>query len=375
MARGRRTRFGAAGVIVLAGVCGLTGCTSPGSPSASPAGTSAVSSSGSARDDPLFLVNSHEATALRGDRSRFGSVIRHCDTQASRQPHPVATLALDPHYTASGVDPSSHRSDPLAPDAQMAYRDGLCFLVTGETRYATHAQSIIDAWTKTLKSAPTLQGKDAINFDMPYLIGAATWVRGANNWSPSAFISFLQRVVMPDAQLANPNNHGMWAVLMEASAATFTGDRALMGSAENRWAQILQGEVMPDGSMPREAERSNTNNYRGGPNAGIKGLAYTHFTLEPASISAKLFADAGQPVWHSSSGQLLQKAFVTAATWTSNPGLFPYYKGDKNKLVGVENASYFPLLLKYYPDPDAARVISAGRISADGFDLTTLFAS
>ncbi|GAA5229990.1 hypothetical protein GCM10025779_08030 [Arthrobacter cryoconiti] len=247
--------------------------------------------------------------------------------------------------------------------------------MTGEARYATHAQSIIDAWTKTLTSAPTLQGKDAINFDMPYMIGAATWVRGANNWNPSAFASFLQGVVLPNAELTDPNNHGMWAVLMEASAATFTGNHALMGSAQNRWAQILQGEVTSDGSMPREAARSDTNNYRGGPDEGIKGIDYTHFTLEPASMSAKLFADAGLSVWQSSGGQLLQRAFATAAGWTLDPASFQYFRGEKSKLIGVENASYFPLLLKYYTNADAARVVSDGRINADGFELAALFAN
>jgi hypothetical protein len=302
-------------------------------------------------------------------------VIQQCEKQISRRPNPIVSLAPAPHYTASGVDPRARQNDSLAPDAQMAYRDGLCFLVTGEAKYAAHAQLLIDAWAKTLKSASTLQGKDAINFDMPYMIGAAIWVRAANNWNPSAFTSFLRSVVLPAAELSNPNNHGMWAVLMDASAASFTGDHALLDTAKGRWTQILQGEVKPDGSMPHEAERSDTSNYRGGADSGIKGIAYTHYTLEPASMSAKLFADAGQPVWQSSGGQLLQKAFARAAQWTLIPESFPYYKGDKNNLIGVENASYFPLLLKYYPNSDATQVVSAGKLTADGFDLAKLFAS
>ncbi|AZI56888.1 hypothetical protein EH165_00595 [Nakamurella antarctica] len=267
------------------------------------------------------------------------------------------------------------KSNTLASDAQMAYADGLCYLVTGDPRYATHAQLIIDAWAKTLGSVPTLQGKDAVNFDMPYMIHAASWVRAVNGWNDAPFTSFLQSVVLPNAETSNPNNHGMWAVLMVASAATFTADSSQLMSAENRWGQILQGEVTADGSMPQEAERSDTSDYRGGPDTGIKGIDYTHYTLLPASMTAKLLADAGYPVWATPGGKLLQEAFAKAAEWTLKPQTFPYYTGETSKLIGVDNASYFPLLLKYYPNPDATQVVASGTITADGFQLTKLFAN
>lgn len=359
-------RLAASGVVMAIGV--MAGC-SAGSPTAS------SPSAGSSSAGAGFLLTSQEASALKGQQSRFASVIQQCDKQLSAPPKPVKTLALAQHYISSGVDVASQKRDVLAPDAQRAYREGLCYLITGNSRYAQSAQAILDAWAQTLTSAPTLQGKDALNFDMPYMIAAAEWVREADRWNPARFTAFLKNVVLPDAELSNPNNHGMWAVLLVASAATFDGDSPMLSVAKGRWAQILQGEVSPDGSMPREAERSDTSNYRGGPDKGIKGIAYTHFTLLPASVAAKLFADAGQPVWNTTAGKLLDKAFGKAAQWTLAPQTFPYYAGDKTKLIGVNNASYFPLLLKYYPNPSAKQIVASGKITADGFELTKLFAT
>lgn len=360
-----------AAVVVIGGL--VTACGAAAS-SATPAPTS-TSSSVTQIGGRDFLLTAQEVETLQGEKSRFASVIQRCDRQLSAQPRPVATLALVQHYTASGTDQGSVTSDTLAPDAQMAYADGLCYLVTGDTKYAAHAQSIIDAWARTLTSAPTLQGKDAVNVDMPYMIGAASWVRAVNGWNTASFTSFLHTVVLPNAETSNPNNHGMWAVLMVASAATFTADNSLLMSAQNRWGQILQGEVTADGSMPQEAERSDTSDYRGGPDKGIKGIDYTHYTLLPASMTAKLLADAGHPVWATPGGKLLQEAFAKAAEWTLNPQKFPYYSGEAAKLIGVDNAAYFPLLLKYYPNADATQVVAAGKITADGFQLTELFAN
>lgn len=322
-----------------------------------------------------FLLTAQQAKALAGERSQFKAVIAECDTQLSTPPHPVTRLGLADHYNASGTNSASTTADTLAPDAQAAYRAALCYLVTGDARYASHSQSIVNAWAATLTSVSTLQGKDAINFDMPYMVGAATWVRQANGWNSAPFEAFLHNVVLPNTEISNPNNHGMWAVLLDASIATFTGDGALLNTAQTRWQQILHGEVSEDGTMPREAERSDTSNYRDGPDEGIKGIAYTHYTLLPASIAAKIFSDAGQPVWTSPGGKLLQLAFTKAAEWTLNPQSFPYYHGATANLIGVNNASYFPLLLNYYPNTDAGQVVASGKITADGFKLTTLFAT
>lgn len=333
------------------------------------------SASAAALSTSDFLLTAQQAAALSGERNRFAAVISQCNTQLSLPPRPVERLAVTDHYNAVGTNSAHSAADTLAPDAQAAYLAGLCYLVTGNPRYATHAQSILDAWAATLTSAPTLQGKDDITFDMPYMVGAAIWVRDANHWNRAPFTAFLHDVILPNTEISNPDNHGMWAVLLEAATATFTSDDSLISTAQTRWQQILRGEVRADGTMPQEAERSDTSNYRGGPDKGIKGIDYTHYTLLPASIAAEAFADAGRPVWTTPGGNLLRLAFTKAAEWTLRPQSFPYYKGATANLIGVDNASYFPLLLRHYPNPAAAQVLTGGKITADGFKLTLLFAT
>lgn len=135
----------------------------------------------------------------------------------------------------------------------------------------------------------------------------------------------------------------------------------------------MAGEVKSDGTMPNEMARSDSSDYRGGADKGIRGMAYTHFTLLATSMAAKVFADAGHPVWTTAGGALLRRAFEKAAAWTSDPKTFPYYASNDGKLQGVRSASYFALLDRFYPDQTAEGVLKAGKISSDGFFLQQIF--
>ena len=255
----------------------------------------------------------------------------------------------------------------------MAYRAGLCYLLTADPRFAATAQRILDAWAGTLRQVATPQGKADANFNLPYMIMAASWVRGVGGWHSAPFDQFLRTTVLPVSQAANPNNHGLWGVLLNASAAAYLGDAPRLRAARARWQQLLRGEVAADGSLPQEMQRSGTTNWRGGPDKGSKGLAYTHYALLPASLTAKIFADQQQPVWHTPGGQLLQAAFGQAAAWTLRPNTFPYFASNGGHLEGVRNAAYFALLLHYYPNQDAEAVLRQGNVGMNGFWLLELF--
>ncbi|MGH8460434.1 MAG: alginate lyase family protein [Stenotrophobium sp.] len=324
-------------------------------------------------DGATVLVNAADISSLRRHKDAFTAILRGCTEQLDYAPAPVPVFAPDPHYTGAGINDSANNGKQLADDAHAAYRAGLCFLITGEQRYAATAQHILDAWAGTLTQVPTHQGKDGVNFDLPYMIMAASWVRGAGDWNSAAFDRFLRQTVLPVSQAENPNNHGAWGVLMEASAAAYLGDTQRLSAAQERWQRLMQGAVAADGSLPREIQRSGTSNWRGGPDKGVKGIAYTHYFLLPVSLAAKIFADQGQPVWNSSGGHLLQAAFNRAAAWTLYPQTFPYYASNGGHLEGVRNAAYFALLLQVYPDKDAETVLGQGDVGMDGFCLLELF--
>ena len=321
------------------------------------------------------LLSLDDIRSVRGRAKEFNSLLNRCTKELVYSPTPVEVYAPDAHYTAAGLNPSENDGKQLANDAQAAYREGLCYVVTGEKRFAVAAHRIIDAWANTLKSVDTAQGKANINFNMTYMIAAANWTYGVNEWNSAAFDRFLRTVALPNSASENPNNHGMWAMLMEASAATHLNDPALLAKARARWIEIMEGATAPDGTLVREIERSGTSNWRDGPDKGSKGLAYTHYFLLPASMAAKIFADQGQPVWKSEGGVLLGAAFDKAAGWTLHPETFPFYESNGGKLEGVKTAAYFPLLLRYYHNKDAEAVMQQGDVGTGGFLLPKLFSS
>ena len=163
---------------------------------------------------------------------------------------------------------------------------------------------------------------------------------------------------------------------MDSSAYAYLGDKAGLDKSHARWNELMRDSVSADGSMLHEIERSATSNWIGGPDKGIKGMAYTHYALLPASLSAKIFADQGQPVWKTPEGQLLKSAFDKAAAWTRHPETFPYYASNNGKLEAVRNAAYFALLQNYYPNKDAEAVLNDGeKVGLNGFYLLELFGS
>lgn len=315
------------------------------------------------------LFTPAEIRDLKQRRGDFADTIKSCSRQLDYRPTPMATLALDPHYTATGVNRSGNDGKEFVNDSRQAFRMGLCYLLTDDAHFAATAQRIIDAWSGTLTAVTTQQAKSTINFNAQYLIIAASWVRGANKWDSSAFDRFLVETLLPNSSSSNINNHGAWGVFLDASAAAYLGDGERLNAARTRWGTLLKGAAGPDGTLIREIERSGTSNWRGGPDKGIKGLAYTHYYMLPASLAAKIFADEGKPVWHTEEGRLFEAAFGKAAAWTQKPETFPYYASNGGKLAGVRNASYFPLLLRVYDNADAKAAVKQGHLADGGFVL------
>lgn len=255
---------------------------------------------------------------------------------------------------------------------RIAYNQALAYIITGDTKYAQATQRIIDAWAKTLKKVDSEQGRANMNFYSPYAIIAAGWTTGVNHWNHSAFDRMLKEQILPATNISNDQNHGLWACLMEATAAQYLGDQAMLQHIKQRWTEILQNEVKPDGSMPLEMERSATSNWRGGPDKGIKGMAYTHYALLPATLTAKILDDCGLSPWNSEGGRLLELAFGKAAEWTNHPERFPYYASNNGKLIDMRTACYFSILIKHYPNKDAQAVLDEGNIAKDEFDIMEL---
>lgn len=325
-----------------------------------------------AQTSRTVLLTKRDIDTLKQRQVEFGdfkSVISGCIANAAYMPKPTKSLALEAHYSATGVNTDSADDKRFANDAREAYRQGLCHQLTGHAGFATIAQRIIDGWAGTLTSVTTPQAKATLNFNSQYLILAASWVRGVNGWDNSGFDRFLTGTVLPNSSASRENNHGAWGVYLDASAAAYLGDAQRLSAARDRWNTLMKQAIQPDGTMPAEMERSATSNWRGGPDKGVKGISYTHYFMLPATLAAKIFADQGQPVWQGESGGLFEAAFAKSAGWTLRPDTFPYYASNNGKLEGVRNAGYFPLLLRYYRNKDAKAVVKQGQLGDGGFVL------
>lgn len=170
-----------------------------------------------------------------------------------------------------------------------------------------------------------------------------------------------------------PNNHANWGVLLEASVGAYLGDRELLSHAERRWQELMQVQVAADGSLPLEVCRSDTTDWCGGAHKGINGLSYTHWTLLPTTLAAKVFERQGMDVWRTPGGEKLASAFSQAAAWTTRPDTFPFYASNDGKLNGVRNAAYFALLRQHFSSRDADQVMKDGNLGLDRFDLSLIF--
>ena len=325
------------------------------------------------KTDTNILITTTEVSAIQKDAPRLKRVLAQCGTPLTYKPKPVSTYAPPRHYTETGPSEKTEEQERLKSDSIAAYKLALRYRLTGDIKYATASQRVLDAWARTLKTVTSPQGKSGMNFNMPYMIIAASWVKDASKWDQTSFKNFISTTVLPHSAFENPNNHGLWAVFLETSAGIYLGDDKRVSRARARWGEILKGAVGPDGTFIREIQRTDTINYSSGPGKGIRGMAYTHYAMLPASMAAKLFADAGYPVWKTSEGVLFGKAFCKAAAWTLNPESFPYYESNQGRLQGVREGSYFPLLLKHYPCPDAEAVIKQGDFGATAFVIQELF--
>lgn len=308
---------------------------------------------------------------LRAAAARWAALRTSCEKNLDYSPQPVADFAPPPHY----VDPKGEAriAGSLEADGNVAYQQALCYTLSDDLRYAHAGERILDAWAVGVHRIAQGQGVADFNFMFPRYALAASMLRRDKGWNDTAFRAFLRTQVLPLSVAARPNNFGNWGVFLESSSALYLQDRALMQRAANRWRALMAAQVAPDGSLPGETCRSDTTDYCGGPDKGIRGIAYTHYTLLPTTLAAEIFRNAGIDVYAEPSGRKLAAAYARAAAWTQHPETFPYYASNGGRLQGVRTAAYFQVLQHRAPNADGAEAISQGHLSMDGYELRLLY--
>ena len=322
--------------------------------------------------EPLLVTDARIAV-LKQNAKLVRSLTKKCDKDLVALTHAVVDFAPQAHYSEQGANPDDDQAKALTGDVRAAYRDALCYRLTGNTMYAQHAQSLMDAWANTMKSASNAQGAADINFNIAQFVVAASWVESANGWNAKPFAQWLKMVIAPLSHADKPNNHGNWGVLLNLSIALFNHDSPALSKSYVRWATLLQQQVTPDGTLPLEICRSNSSDHCGGPDKGINGIAYTHFTLLPALLGAELLHSAEIDAYGTPAGQKMIQALRKSASFTLKPSNFPYYASNHGQLNKIDHCGHFALMLQHVDDDNAKAALNAGICKSDIWQLLILF--
>jgi hypothetical protein len=298
----------------------------------------------------------------------WGGLRSACEADIKAESHPVVDFSPLPHYQSSGVR-SQATSDPgasLSRDAKAVYQLAICFQLSANSRFSSKAEALLDGWANTTKRISTDQGADEFNFNFPFALMGAYLLKQDASWDSNALTLFVRNIVVPANNAAHENNHGNWGVLLLATAGAYLDDQGLIDHARQRWLQLMLTQVTADGTLPLEICRSNTTDWCGGPTKGIKGIAYTHFTLRPVTIAAEVFRNLGLDVYSAPGGDQLRKAYTKAAAWTLHPETFPYFRSNAGKLEDTHSIDYFYILRQRFPISDGEAAIAQWPDSANG---------
>ena len=325
-----------------------------------------------AQAQPL-LVSDAQILALKGDAKLVRSLIKKCDSELGSPDHAVADFAPQPHYSATGANPDDGQAKGFTDDVRMAYRAALCFRISGDSKYAKHTHRLADAWANTLKLASTAQGRSDINFNVAQLVVAASWVQ--DGWNEKPFAAWLKNIVAPMTLSAATNNRGIWGNLLDLTIADFTNDKAGFQKATARWQELLLSGVADDGTMPMEICRSNSSDHCDGADKGVNGIAYTHYALLPAWLSASILSERDAKTLATPAGKKLELAFSKAAEFTAHPETFPYFNSNHGHLNKLDHCGYFALALRSVDNKNARDVLTAGTCKSDIWMLQKLFSN
>lgn len=203
-------------------------------------------------------------------------------------------------------------------DALAAYTLSLAWYVTRDTRYATKAIQIMDAWSNTIR--------DHTNSNAPLQTAwsASSWPKAAEimkhvygAWPDSArFATMLRTVYLPEIQNGRANTNGNWELsMMEASIgiAVFLEDRAAYDKAVSIFRTRIQAFIYltTDGALPKTPPGSGIDtraeiiSYWHNQSTFVDGLtqetcrdfAHTAYGLSAASHLAETARIQGQDIW------------------------------------------------------------------------------
>lgn len=320
--------------------------------------------------------------APSGDKHDYLSYARYYWPDPAK-PDGLPYIRRDGETNPDVVEAGDHTS--LQQVVKSVHTLGLAYFFTANNDYAERAAKIVRTWflnpdtrmNPNLNFAQVVKGKDvgrgaglidlrglALLIDGVGLLGnSKAWTSEDQKALVAWFTEYLEwlqtsKIGMQEAEAGN--NHGVWLDVQRTSIALFVGRvdlaRSWIGAAKvNRIAQ----QIEPDGSQPRELERT-------------RSMHYTAFNLDAFFNLAVLGDRVGIDLWNYQSvdGRSLRKAL----DW-----FLPYYTGDKEwehkQIDTYKKEALYPVLLlastKYADDRylEAARRHAGDKAKTDRVNL------
>ncbi|MFI9815417.1 alginate lyase family protein [Saccharothrix variisporea] len=245
-------------------------------------------------------------------KAAYDQMMAHPFASLSRTPKPRAVVECG-SYSNPNYGCTDEREDALA-----AYTLSLAWYITRDSRYATKAIQIMDAWSAVI------QDHTNTNAPLQTAWAGSSWPRAAEiikhvygNWpNASRFATMLRNVYLPEIANGRPATNGNWELsMMEASLgiAVFLEDRAAYDKAVSIYRTRMPAYVYltTDGDLPKPPPNSGIDtraeiiSYWQGQSTFVNGLSqetcrdFTHtgYGLAAAAHLAETARHQGQDLW------------------------------------------------------------------------------
>ena len=213
----------------------------------------------------------------------------------------------------------------------------LAYYFTGDERYAARAGKQLRVWfldagtrmtphlhyAQLVRGNPKERGSGIIDtHNFIDVVDAAQLLMGSSGWSASDHAALKQWMKQYNTWLLEspngkdewdaPNNHGSWYAAQTATLALFYGDTAKARQIANDAKERIGMQILPDGSQPKELERT-------------RSMHYSGFNAEALSRLAEVGRHVGVDLWtyQAPSGGSLRKAIDRVAQYATHPKDWP----------------------------------------------------